>query len=376
MTLLTDQPTHVSAPRVLPAPGDQLPSLTAMRWAAAFVVFAYHVSLAAYFGGQGDKIMRWAFGAGAAGVSFFFILSGFVLSWSVRENDRAWRFWRRRAARVYPVHLVTAALALLLAFTLAPGMRPHGAPEAIANVALVSAWKPEWWQTLNPVSWSLTCEAFFYAVFPALYALLRRLGPRALTAVTATAVVAVIAWPWANLHYPLGWWLPHLPLTRLPEFVLGAAAARLVKLGAWRGPGLEASLALTLTGYFLIGQLPGPYGIAACTVIGLTCLISAAARADLEAVPSLWRRRWLLRLGEWSYAFYMIHILVMRTGEQLFGARPHLSLGAGLAATSAALLISLTLSWALYQWVEQPGRRLLLRPRRRAAGLRRRLGQA
>jgi peptidoglycan/LPS O-acetylase OafA/YrhL len=363
MTLLT-QSRPATARQVPPVSGGALPSLTGMRWVAAFMVFAYHIRNFGYFGGQGGRIMNWAFGAGACGVSFFFILSGFVLAWSARPHDRSRAFWRRRVARIYPVHLATTALTVLLACTLVPSLRPGSLPESLANLALVSAWKQDWWQTLNPVSWSLTCEAFFYAVFPALHAILRRLGPRALTGVVAANVVLVIAWPWANERYHLGWWLPHFPLTRLPEFILGAAAARLVQLGAWRGPGLDASMAMTLIGYFLIGQLPGPYGTAACTVLGLTCLICAAARADLGVAPSsLWRHPWLVRLGEWSFAFYMIHILVLRTGEQLFGTNPQLALGSALAATLAAFLVSLTLAWALYQAVERPGRRLLLSSR-------------
>jgi peptidoglycan/LPS O-acetylase OafA/YrhL len=51
--------------------------------------------------------------ASATGVSFFFVLSGFVLTWSARPDDIATGFWRRRIARIYPVHLVTAGGARL-----------------------------------------------------------------------------------------------------------------------------------------------------------------------------------------------------------------------------------------------------------------------
>ncbi|MEV7188729.1 hypothetical protein [Kitasatospora sp. NPDC093102] len=92
-------------------------------------------------------------------------------------------------------------------------------------------------------------------------------------------------------------------------------------------------------------------------------LIPAAARADLTGTPSFWRHPYLVRLGEWSFAFYMIHILVMRTGEALFGDQPHLATVPALAITAAVFALSLTLAWALYAGVERPGRRLLLRSR-------------
>ena len=168
-------------PRRIPpsAPRALLPSLTGMRWAAALLVFLSHIKNFGYFGGTAGKLVDWAFGRGSIGVSFFFILSGFVLAWSVRDGERAVTFWRNRIARVYPLHLVTAGIAVILAFTLIPALRPSGVPEALANVFLVSSWNFEWWQALNPVSWTLTCEAFFYALFPVLYAALRRLGTRA-----------------------------------------------------------------------------------------------------------------------------------------------------------------------------------------------------
>ncbi|MFJ9753167.1 acyltransferase family protein [Streptomyces chartreusis] len=350
---LTVETRHLPA---LASDGGQLPSLTAMRWAAAFVVFVYHVRNFGYFGGESARIADWAFGAGATGVSFFFILSGFVLAWSARPGEPAWVFWRRRIARIYPLHLVTAAIALALGLTLVPRLRPSGAAETISNLLLVSAWNPRWWQALNPVSWSLTCEAFFYASFPALYAILLRVGRRSLAALTAICISTVILLPWANTRFSLGWTLYSFPLARLPEFMLGVAIARLVQVGAWRGPGSEAAIALTLIGYFLAHQLPGSGSYAAFTVIGLACLIPAAALNDLHGTRSLWRRRWLIRLGEWSFAFYMIHILVMRTIEQLIGPRPELGTVPALALTTIVFTVSLSLAWALYRWVECPGR--------------------
>ncbi|MFF3404548.1 acyltransferase family protein [Streptomyces sp. NPDC002659] len=209
--------TETSAALPTPALASSLPSLTGMRWAAAFVVFVYHVRNFGYFGGEGARIVDWAFGAGATGVSFFFILSGFVLAWSARPGEGAWLFWRRRLARIYPVPLVTALVALVLAFTVVPGLRPSGSTEAVSNLLLVSSWNHHWWHALNPVSWSLTCEAALYAVFPTVYAGLRRLSPRGLTALAMACTGAVILLPWVNSYFTLGWTLHSFPLARIPS---------------------------------------------------------------------------------------------------------------------------------------------------------------
>ncbi|MEV7245324.1 MULTISPECIES: acyltransferase [unclassified Streptomyces] len=346
-----------------PAARPALPSLTGLRWVAALLVFGLHVNNFGYFGGEAGRIVLWGFGAGATGVSFFFVLSGFVLTWSARPHDRAPAFWRRRIARVYPVHLVTLGIALLMAYALPHQPRPTSG-QALSNLLLVHSWWRPWWQTLNPVSWSLACEAFFYAAFPLLFLLLRRLGARGATVLGVLSAVAVLVLARADAHHWTEQALYSMPAARLPEFVLGAVAARLVLLGRWRGPGLEASLALAVIGYFLVPQVTPGYSATVCTIAGFALLIPAAAVADLHGLPSLWRRRRLVRLGELSFAFYMIHLLVLRAGTQLLGTKPHFGLLAGLAVTAVAFSVSLALSWVLYEAVERPARRLLLRRRR------------
>ncbi|MEV5987885.1 acyltransferase [Streptomyces sp. NPDC052051] len=346
-----------------PSSPPLLPSLTGLRWMAALLVFGLHVRNFGYFDGTGNRIATWAFGAGANGVSFFFVLSGFVLTWSTRPNDRALTFWRRRFARVFPVHLVTAALALLMACTLAHQSRPT-VPEAVANVLLVHSWWHPWWQSLNPVSWSLACEAFFYAAFPLLALLLRRLGARGSALLAGASVLAVLALSWADTHHWLTQDMYSLPAARLPEFVLGAAVARLVLLDRWRGPALEASLALATVGYFLVPQVTPGYPATTCTIIGFALLVAAAAGADLHGLPSLWRHRRLVRLGELSFAFYMVHLLVLHAATNLLGTTPRFGVPMGLTATAVAFGVSLGLSWVLYEAVERPARRLLLRKRR------------
>ncbi|MGW3497918.1 acyltransferase family protein [Streptomyces sp. NPDC001020] len=355
--------TTTAAKVLAPASPSLLPSLTGLRWAAALLVFGLHVRNFGYFTGTGDRIATWAFGSGANGVSFFFVLSGFVLAWSTRPHDRVLTFWRRRFARIFPVHLVTAAIALLMAYTLARQPKPTPS-QALANVLLVHSWWHPWWQTLNPVSWSLACEAFFYAAFPLLALVLRRLGVRGSAALAGASVLAVLVLGWVDAHHWLNETMNSFPAARLPEFVLGAAVARLVLLDRWRGPGLEASLALAVVGYFLVPQVTAGYPATTCTIIGFALLVAAAAVADLHGLPSMWRRRRLIRLGELSFAFYMIHLLVLQAATHLLGTSPRFGLLMGLTATGVMFAVSLGLSWVLYETVERPARRLLLRSRR------------
>ncbi|MER5813313.1 acyltransferase [Streptomyces sp. NPDC002033] len=344
-----------------------LPSLTGLRWTAALMVFFYHLDMVEYIGGRAGSALRFAFGAGNTGVSFFFVLSGFVLAWSTASTPKGHdivRFWRRRFARVYPLHLATALGALALAYTLAPGTKPS-IRSLLANLFLVQAWVPDvqYYGGVNPVSWSLACEAFFYLSFPLLVRPLRRLSWRASLTTAAACTVLVMAMPVLVTSFAHPDWAAYdLPLARLPEFILGITLAELVRAGRWRGPGLTLSLALTMGGYFLSSQAPHyRYQYAACTIIGFSALIAAAAQADLRGEPSPWRGKLSVKLGEISFAFYMVHILVIRTGEYLF--RPHPKLPwwpSGLLVAGAAFTASLAIAWTLHSFIENPGRKLLL----------------
>jgi len=342
-----------------------LPSLTGLRWNAALLVFLYHVSVVQYFGGSAASLVNWAFGAGDVGVSFFFVLSGFVLAWSTPPGGRAVPFWRKRFARIYPLHLVTAILALLLAVTLAPGTKP-GLPQLAANLTLTQSWFPKssFYQSVNPVSWSLACEAFFYFLFPLLMAGLRRLGGVGTWIVGAACIALELLIPMyaGHLFAPgtVSFLLYYFPLERLPEFLLGMVLAQLVTAGRWRGPGLAVSLAITIVGYFLTYHVSPDFRYEACTAIGIACLIAAAAVADLENQPSPWRSALSVRLGELSFAFYMIHLLVMRTGEYVFRPHPNEGWFFGSLAAAASFALSLAAAWLLYSYVEKPMRRLIL----------------
>jgi peptidoglycan/LPS O-acetylase OafA/YrhL len=341
-----------------------------MRWVAALLVFTLHVRDFGFFGGGGTapRIVNWAGYPGLSGVSFFFVLSGFVLAWSARDGDRARVFWRRRFARVYPLHLVTAITALVLAFTLIPGMQERvSRGGVIANFALVHAWSDDltYRQSLNPVSWTLACEAFFYACFPLLAWALRKLGPRGMTVVAGLSVLTVILLPYVDSRHPIGLMIPINPLVRVPEFVLGVCLGLLVKSGRWRGPGLQVALAVSIVGYFLVGQVPPQYAYTSCTIIGFALLVAAGAQADLRGSESFWRHPVMVRLGELSFAFYMVHLLVLTTWRQLFPGTLGLSAVPGALVVLTLLAIALGLSWLLYEYVEVPGRRLIVSGLRR-----------
>src|SRR3954454_23635049 len=140
---------------------SRLDALTGLRFWFAFLVVVHH-SLQHWFGNRVYPVADF----GYIGVDFFFVLSGFVLTWSWRPEVSAGRFWWNRVARIWPLHLTT----LVLAVVAGVGVAISGVA-LVPNLLLVQAWWPQQhvYFGFNAVSWSLSCEVFFYLCFPVLY---------------------------------------------------------------------------------------------------------------------------------------------------------------------------------------------------------------
>lgn len=355
-------PLPSSAPAIPPLPPVRLPSLTGLRFLAAFVVFGFHLHAGGLFAGTGaEGVLEAVFGQGATGVGFFFLLSGFVLTWSAREGVPASVGRRRRAARVLPNHVVVwvvvfAGLAWLGGVSVLSG---------VVGLFLLQAWVPvqSVYFGVNTPAWSLSCEAAFYAAFAWLLTRVdrvprQRLWALALGLMAAVVLVPVIALPLpADLEY---WFVYVFPVTRALEFVLGMALARIVRAGRWPRLPLWRAGALAVAGYVGSGHLPGTFGYVAGTVVPLALLIPAAAVADITGARSPWRGRTAVFLGEVSFAFYLVHQVVMRAAEAL---GPHdVALAGAIGIAVAVLGVSLGLAWLLHRLVERPAQRRLLRP--------------
>lgn len=348
----------------------RLLSLTGLRFWAAVAVFAFHASFEGLFTdeGVGAAVAGLFSKAGWSGVSFFFVLSGFVLAWSARPDDTPLRFVGRRLAKICPAHLVTALVAFAL---LAAAGGAVTAGEMIPNLLLLHAWSPRLAVFIsgNPVSWSLSCELLFYLCFPLLWRRLSRVRPSRLWwyAGAVTAAVAVV--PLIAGLLPAGppvtmpdgttglwqyWFVYVLPPVRALEFVLGILLARLVREGLWRGPGPVPATALAVVGYALATQLPYLYGLVAALVVPVSLLICAFATRDAAGHPTFLAGRTMRWLGETSFAFYLVHRLVLTYGHQLLGAGRSWSTPVAVSLLFAAFAVCLLLAALLYVTVERP----------------------
>lgn len=267
-------------------------------------------------------------GLGNTGVTFFFVLSGFVLAWTARGDDRPSHFYWRRFARVWPLHLTTTLIALLLMVLWSDKV---SWPLLVLTLLMLQAWLPpnDWHYGFNQVSWSLSAEAFFYAVFP-LFARSLLTSPtraRVALAVVPALMVAVAAAVLSVLPSKAGFLLFVNPAYRFGEFVIGVALASLIRSG-WRPPlslrGATACVALTYCAGMVFAHVAYGNPLRMPIVVGdllmlpgLALLISAAAVHELDGAPTWLAAKPLVRLGEWSFALYLIHDLLLRAAAHV-----------------------------------------------------------
>lgn len=338
--------------------------MTGLRFVAAFVVLNFHMLGALYFKSP-ISAMTHAFVQGPVGVSFFFILSGFVLTWSHSPGDGPGAFYRRRFARIGPLHVATWALAGVLLFVF------FSLPSAAAMVAallLLVPWIPgySYQPPMNGPSWSLGCEMFFYALFPVLLVRAQKLSRQARRLGMAALILLVFLFAAASVpdhaNTPSAWALYFFPPVRLVEFALGILLAKEVQDGKLPRVSLLGASLLALAAYTVDSWAPRPLQPVAVTVVPFALLIVAAAQADVARTRSLWRTAPMVRLGTWSFALYMIHAPILLVYSHYI--RGQLNDGQTVVVGMSIVAAAIASSAFLYRFVERP-LEARLRPKRR-----------
>ncbi|WP_284507745.1 acyltransferase [Caballeronia sp. GACF4] len=363
------------------ARGRHLDALTSLRFfAAGMIVLGHAHGLWGSFGIATNFSL-------AQGVSFFFVLSGFILAYNYPhvENELR-RFYRARFARLWPLHIVAILLLPLIAHTwnTADLSSPRAFCVFVANLFLVQSWIPfrNVYLTLNGVAWSISTEAFFYLAFPLAVLGLRR----SYALVLGVAAVVTLFFIWMVVHFQIpisetdtginSMGLLYVnPLARLFEFVLGMTACAAYKRISEKqraisteGATIDEFVMLAVIAISMhitprlpwVQVLPGNWAAAfqyysvksgSAIVFAAAIVVFALGRG---AVSRALTSRALVFLGEASFSLYLTHTTVLLW----FQAHPAIAnapIGPYLYWAACLILASL-----LFVLVETPMRRLIL----------------
>ncbi|MDX8434826.1 acyltransferase [Mesorhizobium abyssinicae] len=322
------------------------------------------------------------------GVDLFIMLSGFlmVFHYQLRQDKEPWqrpetwlKFWTRRCFRIAPLFYVMLFLALALGPYLYESrtviddflLRSHQAPERyldsglkniVAHLLFLFGLLPNFAYRTPLPDWSLGLEMQFYAVFPAVMLLVRRLGwIRSAVLIAALGGLVVFAMGQMSMHFPM----PSFLALKMQVFLCGMLLAGVPHASRPR-PILYLALAM------LLAALPygGEYGlgkllIREVLVMGFFALVlyrmlPGMAGVVAARIATTLGNRFFHLMGELSFSIYLIHLLVLQPVAAFVITQYGHDLVAPLRFAIVLLIVVPTvslLSWITYNLIEIPGQK-------------------
>ncbi len=298
-------------------PVKSLPRLTSLRYLAAIIVVLTHVG----YQFTSSRLLRKAETYGFDAVTFFFLLSGFVLVWSYKVQPAGTFFWKR-FTKVWPLQFLIAAFVL---WTIGPLERiPASLSGRLADLTGLQAWWPnsQVYFGVNGVDWSLSCELFFYALFPFLISRLIRFDARRTWIALGSVVSLLVASPilvalMGVLPRTYRWLFFVFPPYQLGFFMVGMLVAYLMRQGYWRPTvrGLVAVSLIWLTGLTTYGayyDLSVGHDLSRPLVMllagpAMIAIIVASVTRDCASSSSWLTSKAMVLFGTTSFELYLIH---------------------------------------------------------------------
>jgi peptidoglycan/LPS O-acetylase OafA/YrhL len=334
------------------------PEIDGLRAVAVLAVILFHAGFRAFSGGF-------------AGVDVFFVISGYLITSVILTELESGRFrlgyfLERRARRILPALLLTAALCVPIAWFLLPPRDMQNFAQSLVAVPLFASnilfWREGGYfepaSELKPLlhTWSLSVEEQFYLLYPALLLLVWRLSRRSIPGVLVAATLSsfMAAEIFTRVSASATFFL--LPF-RAWELATGSLVAVAMAQGhhdrfnrSAREFGGAAGLFLITAG--IIGydsKTPFPGAPALVPVLGAALILfftdTRTTIGKLLSIPAL------IRIGLASYSAYLIHHPLLVFARYKFGLELNTAILLVICATSLGLAIA---SW---RYVELPFRK-------------------
>ena len=331
--------------------------LDGMRGLAVLAVVLFHV--------QGD-VMPY----GWLGVDLFFVLSGYLITTILlTEGERPgglWRFYKRRALRIWPIYYLMVLASAAAAFAIRNSYPARANFGGLPYYLLYLQGVHSYWGGETPAifpglghTWTLAIEEQFYLIWPFVVRLCGRkwLAP-------ASALLCVV-----SVVYRLQTHYNDLLLGHADGLALGSLlAVVLLGLGAgspWiarlrRGGLVGAALSLVLILAVPLNGAKKDWLILAAAFL-FFCLTTTVLLSEGASWLAPLRVRWLTQLGVISYGVYLYHVPIM-LGFEVALRRIGIShpFGVDRPWWRAGLEMTTTLTVALLSWrfIERPILRL------------------
>jgi len=374
-------PSPVAKPAVQQnARKPALPALTGIRSLAAVCIMFFHFTPAALRWNAHPWVTLYpVVDIGFVFVGFFFLLSGFILTYNYSDKPglNAVDFWVARLSRLYPIYLLTLVISIpMIVVEFHVRSRVEFIEGMTLTPLLLQGLLPRLATFANTVAWALSCELVFYLLFPWLNRLRwSRSASKLLALFVALWLISLIL-PALYIHfdpdhlghmadrYSGGFWIAALKYTPLPHvstFVAGIALGRLHAAAqlrkSWRTVvGLCGFAGFIVLVWGFSTQLPYPLlhdgllvPVFAAMVLGLA---GTGVLARIFSVkPLMW-------IGASSYALYLMHFNVFIL-LHIYNIPARLGLARVDPWISYAFIVLLAI--VVTRWVEVPAQQAINR---------------
>lgn len=317
---------------------DRIEIITALRGVAALSVAWYHFSNS--FGLLPDGLLKLSGLYGWLGVEIFFVISGFVIPYSMyvghydQKTDKL-RFLAKRLIRLEPPYFCAIAIIIVLSIL---SSRVTGKDVAVGEITVsrvllhigyLNALVGQEW--LNPMFWTLAVEFQYYLLMLLLFPFVGSTDARVRIATIVVLTALSLVFRWKSLVFPY-----------LGLFSLGMLAfhARCGMLG-WRG----------------FAALSVPVAVATAFALDVPSASAGFVASILVGFATIPRIGLLVWLGEVSYSVYLLHGPIGGRVINL-GARFADGMVSRVLILVAAFAVTLLASYMLYRLVERPAQRL------------------
>lgn len=300
---------------------DRLESLRG--FAAIYVVVGHicnvHFENGKVLGVSGAYFLPFRFAAEA--VILFFLLSGFVIRYSTKDEVSFAEYFFKRFRRIYPLFFLSLGYSYVLSSYAYNGWRPVDVPQLLGNVFLLQDFafrRPGVWfnEFYNDALWSLSYEWWFYMLF---FPLMKwRTSPRnknlAVYAFSLACVVLNLFLPnqlcWFGAYFVV-WWTGAEMAREYRE------TGQVTLFRQW--PGVVCMGAIAAVWLYPLKMLPrSQWAFGLYPLIDIRRLAGAAA---MVVIGTQWRRlKWPLfnwtfgpfkLLAPISYGIYALHFPII-----------------------------------------------------------------
>jgi len=297
----------------------RIETLTGLRFIAALLVFFHHVPWSSDFNTVCSNIAS----QGYIGVSFFFILSGFVISYAystkILNNEiSAGKYILLRYVRILPLHILCTLPYLYIVFA---NLNPETTilrqiVKSVINLGLLQSFVPikNCYFNLNAASWSLSNEIFFYVCFLFLVQIAGRLRLRftliLLGFIALTASISLFNDFSANTNH----WLFYInPFFRLIEFLIGMILYDYYQKGAFDKLSSWSSFSyiFVLICMYFADRVHESFRYSLYFLPCVSLLLITHLNRSKNMINGLLSHKLLVLLGNASFAFYLIHGLII-----------------------------------------------------------------